>query len=276
MTDRLHRSLAAAIGHLEWFAIPHTVDQIIGLYSEALAGQTMRYRHGVSNDELLEAIRASGSSTPGGKGGHSDPTADAALRGQPDAIDDADGTLGAIDACLALLEDAARRLDHLGADSCSQVRWHPPQAAGGRQGRLSVVIARLHHATPTLDAAAQLDPDLVDELVRTHIAESAAWLHEKCTEIWRASRGEAMPVAVQRERILCDTCTEHGRDETPKRGTRCDRCKNFIRTNKGLRPTAKIVRWWMDHPRTDTPPRLILEARADLAEAKRKERKRGA
>lgn len=262
MTDRLHRSLAAAIGHLEWFAIPHTVDQIIGLYSEALAGQTMRYRHGVSNDELLEAIRASGSSTPGGKGGHSDPTADAALRGQPDAIDDADGTLGAIDACLALLEDAARRLDHLGADSCSQVRWHPPQAAGGRQGRLSVVIARLHHATPTLDAAAQLDPDLVDELVRTHIAESAAWLHEKCTEIWRASRGEAMPVAVQRQRLTCEDCARHGvqSDVADNSRTRCAKCLRF-RREYHVAPTADIVRSW-DAGRQRLTPGMIAEAKA--------------
>lgn len=276
MTDRLHQALAAAIDHLEWFKIPHTLDRVIGLHAEAIANQTMRYRHGVSNDEIVEALKASGTGGRGGKGGHSDPTPDAALRGEPDAIDDTDGTLGAIDATLSLLEDAARRLDHLGADACGQVRWHPPRATGGRQGRLSVVVSRMHHAKPMLDAAARQDEAEADELVRTHIAESAAWLHEKCTEIWRASRGEAMPVAVQRERILCDTCTEHGRDEIPKRGTRCDRCKEFIRTNKGLRPTVKIVRWWIDHPRTETPPRLILEARAELAEAKRKERKRGA
>lgn len=269
MTDRLHQALATAISELEWFAIPHTVDQIVGLYSEALAGQTMRYRHGVSNDEMLEAIRASGSSTPGGKGGHSDPTADAALRGEPDAIDDADGTLGAIDACLALLEDAARRLDHLGADSCGRVRWHPPRAADGRQGRLSMVISRLHHAAPTLDAAAQLDPDLVDELVRTHIAESAAWLHEKATEIWRASRGEAMPVAVQRAIVECSCCSPWRKGTIAQARGLCQQCATFQSHHRCL-PTEAIVRRW-DYGKGATPAQ-VLEAKA----ASRKRRRSAA
>lgn len=259
MTDRLHQALATAIGHLEWFAIPHTVDQIIGLYSEALAGTTMRYRHGVSNDELLEAIRASGSSTPGGKGGHSDPTADAALRGEPDAIDDTDGTLGAIDACLRTIGDAARELDHLGADATTTQRWHPPASGYGRQGTLAVIVARLHHAQPTLDAATQLDPDLVDELVRTHIAESAAWLHEKCTEIWRASRGDAMPVAVQRPIVECSCCSAWRKGAIARTRGLCDQCATFQGHHRCL-PTEAIVRRW-DYGKGATPAQ-VLEAKA--------------
>lgn len=90
-------SLARSIGHLDWFKIPHTLDQVVGIYAEAtaeLAGTTSRSR---SNSEMVEAIRAQSLAGGHGKGGHSDPTPAAALRGQPDAVDD-DETMGMIDA----------------------------------------------------------------------------------------------------------------------------------------------------------------------------------
>ncbi len=270
MTDRLRTALTAAISDLEWFKIPHTIDQIIGLYSEALAGRTMRYRHGVSNDEMVASQRASAT----GAGGMtdpawSDPTGDAVLRGQPDAIDDSDETLGAIDATLALLEDAARRLDHLGADACGQVRWHPPQAADERQGRLSVVISRLHHAKPRLDAAVRHDEEQSDELVRLHIAEPAAWLPAKGEDIWRASRGDTQPVAIQRAIVECTCCSAWRKGTIAQVRGLCDQCSTFQGHHRCL-PTEAIVRRW-DWGKGATPAQ-VLEAKV----ASRKRRRSAA
>lgn len=264
MTDRLRTALTAAIEQLEWFKIPHTIDQVIGITTEALAGRTMRYRHGMSNEQLVERIQAAAT----GAGGMtdpawSDPTGDAVLRGQPD---DSDETLGAIDATLALLEDAARRLDHLGADACGQVRWHPPQAVSGRQGRLSVVVSRLHHAKPMLDAAVRLDEAEADELVRIHLAEPAAWLQAKGEDIWRASRGDTQPVAIQRAIVECTCCSPWRKGTIAQVRGLCQQCSTFQGHHRCL-PTEAIVRRW-DYGKGATPAQ-VLEAKA----ASRKRRK---
>lgn len=262
MTDRLHTALATAIAELEWFRIPHTVDQVVGLYSEALGATTMRFRHGLTNVELVEALKASDPDSRGGKG-HADPTPAAALAGEPDAIDDdADETLRQIDHDLAMMAAAARELDHLGCDAAAQVRWHPPTPDYGRQGAVGLVVARLHHATPNLAAAHQADPERVAELIRHHIAEPATWLHTKALDIWQASRGEHRPAVVQRPRLHCEDCARHGiqSDVADSSRVRCAKCLRF-RREYHVAPTADIVRSW-DAGRERLTPGMIAEAKA--------------
>ena len=139
-------------------------------------------------------------------------------------------------------------------------------------------VSHLHRWRQHLADAevAYANPAGLHELAVWRIAENAAWLRAKGEAIWDATHGDRQPVAVQRDRITCAICTPLGRDVEPERGDRCNRCKDFMRANKGLRPTAKIARWWEDHPRTETPPRLILEAKAEATYAKRRQRTRSA
>ena len=207
MTDRIAQAIAAATSDLNWFKIPHTVDMLIGIYAESLGEGRPLSRRNLSNDECLRAIAAR---IGGRTGGHADPTADTALRGEPDAVDDSDGTVGAIDACLALLHEAAQELADLVADATGTARWLPAVAGPGRQARLAVTSALLARLQPNLTAAtASMDADDLtrcEELARIHLAESAAWLRTKGEEIWRASRGDHRPVAVQRAIEECRHC----------------------------------------------------------------------
>lgn len=247
--------LTAAIAHVEWLiAPPHALHSVIGIYAEMLAGKSMRFRHGASSTEILQALAANGI---GGhaKGGHSDPTARAALAREPEA-DDGNETIRRMrTAETDLIELTYELAGRLGASTTTSHRG------------LHAVSLIAHRCLERLD-----DDPTVASIV-SDIADTAAWLHEKALWIWQAARGEALPVAdTSVKRKTCVVCTPLGRDVVPERGDRCARCKDFIRENKGLRPTAKIARWWEDHPRTATPPRLIAEARFEEAQAKREDR----
>ncbi|RTL09534.1 MAG: hypothetical protein EKK62_01640 [Acidimicrobiia bacterium] len=261
MTDRLHTALATAIAELEWFKTPHTIDQVVGLYSEALAGRTMRYRYGVTNGEMVESLKASGTGgSRGCKGDHSDPTPDAALRGQPDATNDTDRTLTAIDTCLTNLTTNAHHLAH----HCNPTTtWTPTPTT--RQGHIAYTLLHLRTAHPNLTAP-HTDPTYTDELIRTHIADDAAWLHDKATDIWHTSHGDTQPVATQRAIVECRICGTWRRGTIAVAAGRCQECSNFFR-NHQCEATEAIVRRWAYSP--TALPGQILEAKAASRKRKR-------
>ena len=269
--DARSAALAGAIDDLSWCVqIPHTIDQVIGIHAERLGGR-LAFRHGSTPDEMAAAITRRLDATGGhGKGGHSDPTFDAAFGHTPPAVDDADETLRSIDVAIDDLDDASKALSLACCPGLALMAASDPT----RTARLAVVVSRLERARMAIDAtAATRDGEaLLDELLRIRIAETAAWLRTKAEGIWRASKGDTLRPAVQVTRKTCEVCTPLGRDVVPERGDRCERCKGFIREHRGLRPTAKIARWWEEHPRLAAPPRLVDEARFEQAEAKRAER----
>lgn len=257
MTERITLAIAAAIADLDWFAVPHTIDQLLGIYAESLGEGRPLSRRTLSNEECLRAIAAR---VGGRASGHADPTADSALAGEPGALDDADGTVGAIDACLEQIHAAAQELADLVADATGSARWVPVVAGPRRQDRLMVISALLARLSPNLAEAAMVgDVDEMDELARYAIAESAAWLRTKGEEIWRASRGDLRPVAVQRAIVPCRCCGGWRAETIATTKGLCDQCAEFQHRHRCL-PTQPIVRRW-EYGQAATPGQ-ILEAKA--------------
>lgn len=257
-------ALTATIDNLAWFKIPHTLDQVVGIYAEATAESHGTQARTMTNEEILSSItsRANGG---GGKGGHSDPTPMAALWGEPDARDDADGTLGMIDADLARIVEAADELDR----TCSPTPLIAVRARASRQERISRAVSALHHVRPHLEPAitAGADEARMEYLIRFDLAESAEGLTLKCEEIWRASRGDTRPVAIQRAITECSCCSAWRKGTIATRAGLCDECANF-KSNHSALPIEGIVRRW-DYGKGATPA-LVLEAQAAM---KRKSRK---
>lgn len=257
-------SLARSIDHLDWFKIPHTLDQVVGIYAEAtaeLAGTTSRSR---SNSEVVEAIRAQSLAGGHDKGGHSDPTPAAALRGHPDAVDD-DETMGMIDASLADLTEASDALDHLVSDVLGRPRWNPPATARNRQGMVADAASRLHHLSAGLPVALdRMDRDQMrdaDSYLLVSVAESAEWLHVKAEAIWLASKGETRQVAEQKPINECRLCSRWRTGTIAVSRDRCEQCTTFQDHHK-CKPTEAIVRRWEATGSSATPPGMILEAQA--------------
>ena len=242
-----------AIGHLEWFHIPHSIEQVCTAI------------RGMASDEARLA-RSLGSGGPGGSG-HSDPTVDAALAAVSagDGPDAARTLLGALATVEEATADVLGVLGHLSGP-------HPTQP----NHRLSTTIAGLHRIDDQLRQLAD-DPACSEQVtwaleqIPGEITDTARWMRTKAEALWKATPARHRDRQLQpKTRRTCEICTTLGRDVVPERGERCERCKDFIARNKGLRPTAKIARWWEDHPRLDVPLRLILEARVEAAETRRK------
>lgn len=251
-------ALATAAQHLAWCAtIPHTIDQVLGIYTEALSGQGRPMRHGMTNDEILRAITA----RIGGRGsGHSDPTPNAALRGEPDAIDDGDETIASITTAIV-------SLDALTAELVAAVPIDPgPEAARTGRDRTDTLRAcevRLHRCASHVDHR-----DDLGHLIHGEIGETAAWLHAKAEAIWLASRGEHKPVAVQRDLVECSCCSRWRSGTIARTRGLCEQCATFQGHHRCL-PTEPIVRRW-DYGKGATPAQ-VLEAKA-ASKARRKER----
>ena len=266
MTERHRHALATAIDHLDWFKIPHTADQIVGLYAEStseLRGTTTRAR---TNDEMVDGIRAATNAAGFGKGGHSDPTPAAALRGEPDAVDD-DETLGVIDAALTDLEQAATALDHAVMDAVGKPRWHPPYRPG-RQEQVATAVVRLHHCTSDLtEALERMDSEArrdCDDYLLVRVTDQARWLSEKGQAIWQSARGERRTTATQApgERPKeCTCCAGHGITGTlaVTEGL-CANCSRFQSDEKCL-PDQRICRAW-DRGARSIPNGWKIEAKA--------------
>lgn len=255
-TDRaaLAPILRGSIASLDWLnTIPHTIDQVIGLHAEATRNAPRKLRHGLTNDEIIASISGGGG---GGSSGHADPTATAALWGEPDAVDDLD--LQAIDSALELCWETAVELDHAGAKACDLNPWNPIRQRG-RAGTVQGTLAHLHHATPNLAAAEEVDPGHVRFLVVTVLDDSASWLHRKAEGIWKGSRGHLAPAAVQRAIVECSNCSPWRKSTIAWRKGLCKQCADFQDDHK-CRPTEAIVRRW-EYGQGATPSQ-ILEAKA--------------
>ena len=257
---RRTEAITAALDALAWFKIPHTVDSCIGVYAEALGEQTRHLPYGATPTELADVLRAS-SDGQGGKGGHADPTPAAALRGEPDAADP-DETLPQIDHALDMIRDGARAADRLVSDAIGAARWNPPPSALGRQGKVMDAVSFIEHLRPNLETAA-LTPDgaLIDSLIRIDVAETAQWLHVKCSNIWAASRGEERPAEQSRRHTECTNCRSHGITGTTATAVElCAMCARFQSDNKCL-PDQRIVRAW-DRGSKSIPNGWVMECKA--------------
>ncbi len=259
-------AITATLDHLGWFKIPRTLDQIVGIYAEATAEAQRPRRHGLSNDELVDGIRAATNAAGFGKGGHSDPTPEAALRGQPDAIDD-DVTLDAIDSAVASIAEAAATIDRACSDALGLARWEPEASWNGRQGQLSDAATRLAHLRPNLEPALAVpgaDVGYIDHLVRADLADNAAWLRTKCEGIWDTSRGAERTTTDRqpgRQPDPCTNCAGHGITGTLATSTGlCTNCQRFQSDEKCL-PDQRICRAW-DRGSKSIPNGWKIEAKA--------------
>lgn len=265
--------LATALDALDWFQQPHTLDQIIGIYAEAIGEQSrpLGVRHGASVDDILSALANRGG--PGGKGGHSDPTATLALWGEPDAVTDDDGKIRTIDnATSTMLADCVACYQQTQAMLGRVPSWRPPPLRHGhRQDTVTAAVKWLNHLAPIL-----ADAELVgghawsDVLARLRaVAETAVLLRSVCEAIWQASRGDIRPVAVQKARRACENCGgwRTGNVAVTTTGL-CRTCDRF-QDNHGCLPTEACFRWW-EHS-NGTPPRLVIEAKA-IGKSQRRKR----
>lgn len=254
----------AAIKHLDWCAaVPHTVDAVVGIYAEKTRTTQRPLRHGMSNDEILSSL--TNHNGGGGKGGHSDPTAQAALYGEPDAIDD-DGTLAEIRGTIEAIGAHALELDDLCAMSVDEPVWRPEVTDPTLTGQVRDAVSRLHHCRPLLDLTAQVHPH-ADWLLH-EIAESAGWLHDKTRGIWDQYRGDQLPVVEQKPIVPCRICGDWRTGTIAVAAGRCAECSTF-HSNHQCERTEPIVRR-AEYGKGPTPAQMI-EARA-AKKSKRSER----
>jgi hypothetical protein len=264
--ERRAAAITATLEDLTWcVTIPHTIDQVIGIYAERTSSTSRPMRSGMTNDEILSRLTSS-TDSGGGKGGHSDPTAIAALWGEPDATDD-DETVGTIRAAVALCSETATEV----GDICG-APWIPPSQPG-LTAAVSTTISRIHRWAPLVEpTAGQLHGDdlaHLDTLVRTALAETAAWLHAKAFGIWDIHRGETMTAAVQRTIVACRV-HEAWVKYPPNAAASSDLCPKCLTFQERYRctPTEAIIRRW--ECGTDaTPPGMIIEAKAAGRKGKR-------
>ena len=267
-SDRRSSAVAETIEALGWcVTIPHTIDQIIGIYAERTGSSTRRMRHGMTNDEIVASINGI-TGGGGGKGGHSDPTARAALWGEPDAVDD-DETVGNIRAAVALCWESSEEI----AGICGTTT---PTPQPSMTAKAAATISTIHRWAPNLEpTASELHGDdlaHLDTLVRVNLAETAQWLHDKAKGIWDLHRGETLTPAVQRTLTPCACCSEWGyRDHAVPNSDLCEVCKAFRDEHKCW-PT-KSIRDDRAMGRKRVRPGQLAEAKAAKRPTVKRERK---
>lgn len=265
--ERRTLAIAAITTDLEWFKIPHTLDQVVGIYAEASREMQGTRPRSMTNEEILSSITSRGGS--GGKGGHSDPTPAAALAGQPDA-EDADGTMGSIDAALALLVESADELDRTCCTAMGVTPLLGHRVGAVRQERVTWSATALIHVRPHLEPAIAAldhrDGQHLDELVRYAIAESASHLRTKAEDIWHASKGERRTVAVQRAIVECTLCSAWRSGTIAVSRGRCEQCARFQDHHK-CKPTQEIVDHWEVTFKDRLPTEMISRAKRHRAKA---------
>lgn len=259
-------AIAETIDTLGWcVTIPHTIDQVIGIYAERTGATSRPMRSGMTNDEILSRL-TSRTEGGGGVGGHSDPTARAALWGEPDAVDD-DETVANIRAAVTLCHETAVEIGEV----CG-APWNP-KTAPGLTASVANTISRVHRwaplVEPTADALHGEELARLDTLVRVALAETATWLHDKAFGIWDAARGETLQAAVQRTIVECRIHQAWVKNPPNAVAGKdlCARCVNFQERYR-CEPTEPIVRRW-DYGCEATPGQ-ILEAKAVGRKARRK------
>lgn len=234
---------------LGWCAtIPHDLDAIVAIYAQELAHAHRHSGRTMTNDEIMSAIASRNES--GGSGGHSDPTATAALNG----YDDADETIGTIDGALSALTDEINQLGRHFGHPC------PPQPAT-RTLHLRSLVVTLHRIE-----AHELSGD-TDTITARAITETASWLRIKAEGIWRASKGETLLPAVQQTIVECAHCARWRTGTIAGAKGLCLPCRTFQYREQCL-PTEAIVRRW-EYGQGATPGQ-IHEAKAAAKSRTRK------
>lgn len=260
-----HDRLTTAIDAMTWCnTSPHDIDKLIGLYAEKLAGNKPRWTPGTTPEQMLDGMRAADTSAGHGKGGHADPTANTALRGEPGA-DDADETIGQIRHSVTLLAAMCDELDCVISTAASV-----EPSTNDDYRTLTGAIVRAEHAKHHLTTALELDRE-AGAWAHSHVAaicDTATWLREKAGWIWTATHGETMPVAEQRALVPCKCCARwKGRaDRYASRKGLCGQCANFQDDNKCW-PTETIVGRW-ESGRGATPGDIIEAKAARRGKAK--------
>jgi len=264
--ERRAAAIAETVETLGWcVTIPHTIDQVIGIYAERTATASRPMRSGMTNDEILSRL-TSRTDSGGGKGGHSDPTARAALWGEPEAVDD-DETVATIRHAVDLCHRSATEI----AGLCGTTT--PAPADPTLTTTVATTISTVHRWAPQLEPiAAELHGDdlaHLDQLVRTDLAETATWLHDKAYGIWDMTRGEQLQVAMQRTIVACRVHERWVKNPPNAVGPKdlCARCTKFQERHR-CEPTEPIVRRW--EYGAEATPGQILEAKAAGRKAKRK------
>ena len=259
MTDSA--AIASTLEALGWcVTIPHTIDQVLGIHAERTTPR--RFALGLSNDQILQAMRAQ-------EGGRtavewSDPTGDAALWGEPDAIDD-DETAGTIRGAVATCHETAIEIGHL----CGTTSPPPPDPT--LTTRISATITNVHRWAPIVPTV-QLAPDELahmDWLIRDVLAETATWLKAKAEGIWLEHKGERLLVAEQKPLVSCRIHVAWVKNPPNAAGPKglCDRCLKFQERHR-CEPTEPIVRRW--EYGCEATPGQIIEAKAAGRKAKHK------
>ncbi len=260
-------AITATLEHLAWFKTPHTLDQIVGLHLEALGAGTMTFRYGATPGEMAATIKARAETGPAGRIGPPNPDAS----GRAAATHE---TLFGIDTTTADLAAYGRQLDDLCAQTLG-LELRPRHPDRTRQSAIANTVAAILHARPNIEPAAALLPahelGHLDDLIRCHLADAAAWLHTKAEAIWATSHGERQPVAVQRALRYCESCHRWGIEELVDRyANRCRRCGQF-KVDHGVEPTERICRMWHQGINRVTPG-MILEAKSAAKSGRRNHR----
>ena len=259
MTERMLATIDVAIVHLSWCnTMPHRLEQILGINAEATSRQARPLPHGLTNDQIIGRITRQ-TAERFGSGGHSDPTADAALAGEPHAIEH-DVTTAEVTAAVEQLHGNAIEIDHLCADALGLPRRNP-SAPATLGARVAAAEAHLHHARPHVGAAHEAMSHAIGRadharltFVVSAMGDTAAWLHRKAEGIWLTHRGDRLPVATQRTLTNCSHCSAW-RSELAVTGDLCPDCHTFRHRNKCL-PTEPIVRRW-ELGKSATPGQII-------------------
>lgn len=259
MTRRVEL-LTEAADLLGWTAqVPHDLDRLIGIYAEATRESARPMRPGLTNDEILSRL-SSRTDSGRGKGGHSDPTAMAALWGEGDA-DDGDETLGQIDHALDGLVRHTQELDDLVSLMMSRSVWRPV-CRPGRSEKVRHIVTTIAHLSPDVDSLADSHPDW---LVR-QIHDDATWLHAKATGIWQATKGEYVPVRPEWKPITeCANCTRYGITGTiavAKVGDLCESCEDFRDKHKCQPNEAACREYDRKGMRANITTTMIAESKA--------------
>lgn len=240
---RSHAHLVAATADLSWCAsIPHTVDQVLGIHLERNGGRRMP--HGMTNDAILSRLTSSTNAAGFGKGGHSDPTADAALAGEAPI----DETVETVTAAIGTLLDVCGDLGDSCARALGRSPWRPQAPTQTLSDKVRRCYAMLHRTAPLLDQAITAmgrDATEVDHIawLCSVAAETAAWLRTKCEGIWLGSHGDRLPVAVQRPVLECSHCSQWRSGTLAASAGYCGQCAR-AKSEHGCLPSEAIVRRW--------------------------------
>jgi hypothetical protein len=219
--------LTDAIAHLEWFKIPHTIEDCC------------RIARDLAKDEARTAAGSSG----GGSGGTeiSDPTGNAAVAGV--MADDARDVAATILGALSTVEDETARL----APDTPTMARRPGDGHTAPNARLSDVIAELHRLI--LNGAA-FDAEQAG-MIRVGILEPAEWLHRKGEGLWAQAKPGQREAAIQKQRVCCISCARYagasGRPRETDVDSRyrdcCTRCGQYRESHRHL-PDEPIIRGW--------------------------------